>query len=58
MKIICTKEEFAILVSRCAESTCCGDCMLFDICETANDNSTLIDICEIKEVGNPNESDD
>lgn len=48
MKIICTKEEFATLVSCCAASTCCGDCALFNICNP-NDNSTLIDICEIKE---------
>ncbi len=46
MKIICTKEEFATLLSCCAASNSCGECALFEICENP---STLVDICEIKQ---------
>ena len=49
MKIICTKEEFAKLVSCCSTSGICENCALFDICEPTNDNSTLVNACEIKE---------
>lgn len=49
MKIICTKEEFATLLSNCIASTGCVDCALSGICENEDDTSTLVNICEIKE---------
>lgn len=33
MKILCTKEEFADLISVCNMSDSCSDCILSNICE-------------------------
>lgn len=49
MKILCTKEEFADLVSVCNMSDSCSDCILSNICETSKNNNTLVNICEITE---------
>ena len=47
MKILCTKEEFADLISVCNMSDSCSDCILSNICETSK--NTLVNICEITE---------
>ena len=50
MKILCTKEEFADLISVCNMSDSCSDCVLSNICETSK--NTLVNICEITESSN------
>lgn len=50
MKILCSKEEFALLVRECqlCESEMrCADCLFTGVCQQGMDMDHIEDICEI-----------
>lgn len=36
MKIICTQEEYALIVRHCYEQMCCRGCALYGVCDGEN----------------------
>ena len=50
MKILCDKNEFALLVRNCQKAefnTLCDSCVFFDLCSDTDAIHRIEDICEI-----------
>lgn len=46
MKIICTKEEYALIVRQCYSQMCCRGCALYGVCKAGDSIAAVAEVVE------------